>query len=69
MNNQNAYGVKRLESKTAREAIIQKIASDFNLRHTTNRSALTLINMPMSNCLLDKSATKLSLLMNLLVST
>jgi hypothetical protein len=31
MNNQNAYGVKRLESKTAREAIIQKIASDFNL--------------------------------------
>jgi hypothetical protein len=31
MNNQNAYGVKRLESKTAREAIIQKIATDFNL--------------------------------------
>jgi hypothetical protein len=30
-NNQDAYGVKRLESKTAREAIIQKIASDFNL--------------------------------------
>ncbi len=30
-NNQNAYGIKRLESKTAKEAIIQKIASDFNL--------------------------------------
>jgi len=29
--NEKAYGVKRLESKTARSAIIQKIATDFNL--------------------------------------
>ena len=29
--NQQAYGVKRLKSKTARAAIIQKIATDFNL--------------------------------------
>lgn len=29
--NKRAYGVKRLESKTARAAIIQKIATDFNL--------------------------------------
>ena len=26
-----AYGIKRLESKNARAAIIQKISSDFNL--------------------------------------
>ena len=33
MNKQSekAYGVGRLESKTARAAIIQKIATDFNL--------------------------------------
>jgi hypothetical protein len=29
--NERTYGVKRLESKTARSAIIQKIATDFNL--------------------------------------
>ncbi len=29
--NKRSYGVKRLESKTARAAIIQKIATDFNL--------------------------------------
>ncbi len=27
----NSYGIKRLESKTAGNAIIQKLASDFNL--------------------------------------
>ena len=27
----SSYGINRLESKTARAAIIQKIASDFNL--------------------------------------
>ena len=29
--NEQAYGIQRLESKTARAAIIQKIATDFNL--------------------------------------
>jgi hypothetical protein len=29
--NEKAYGIQRLESKTARSAIIQKIATDFNL--------------------------------------
>lgn len=29
--NEQAYGIQRLESKTAKAAIIQKIASDFNL--------------------------------------
>lgn len=29
--NDAAYGIKRLESKTARAAIIQKISADFNL--------------------------------------
>ena len=29
--NERAYGIQRLESKTAKAAIIQKIASDFNL--------------------------------------
>ena len=37
-----AYGIKRIESKNARAAIIQKIAADFNLmpimpKPTTNR--------------------------------
>ena len=27
-----AYGIKRIESKNARSAIIQKISADFNLR-------------------------------------
>ena len=28
---QTDYGIKRLESKNARSAIVQKLASDFNL--------------------------------------
>jgi len=29
--NEKAYGIGRLQSKTARAAIIQKISADFNL--------------------------------------
>ncbi len=31
IQNNDAYGLKRLESKNARNAIIQKLAQDFNL--------------------------------------
>jgi len=29
--NRDSYGIKRLESKNAKNAIIQKLANDFNL--------------------------------------
>jgi len=31
LSNRDSYGIKRLESKNAKNAIIQKLAADFNL--------------------------------------
>ena len=35
VQNSDSYGLKRLESKNARNAIIQKLAVDFNLTSLT----------------------------------
>ena len=64
------YGIKRLESKNARAAIIQKISADFNLMPIMAEAYYKQIagyfqeQVPTFNSPQDRSATRRSLLRN-----
>ena len=69
IQNSDAYGLKRLESKNAKNAIIQKLAQDFNLTPIIAEAFYKQVSIYFNEHSNISLPTKLFVQLNQLVST